>query len=96
MGRQLGGMHDYQHGIAHATFTAGDVTLDPPDVLTNRQLEILTLLHRGKRPDTIADHLALSVDTVRTTIRDACRRLGASGSLEALARARELGLIPER
>jgi DNA-binding CsgD family transcriptional regulator len=61
--------------------------------LTPRQLEVLKLLAGGCSTDRIADRLQLSKETVRNHIRNVLRRLGAHSRLEAVARARALGII---
>lgn len=67
-----------------------------PDVptLTPRQLEVLELLSRGKSARGIGRQLYLSETTVRNHIRALLQALGAHSQLEALARARELGVLP--
>jgi DNA-binding NarL/FixJ family response regulator len=67
---------------------------DRPDALSRRQVEVLWLLSVGCDTAEVASRLYLSVATVRTYIRDACRRLGAHSQLEAVAKARRAGLIP--
>lgn len=63
----------------------------PP--LTPRQREILALLAAGVRPKEIAVRLSLALPTVRNHINALLRRLGVSSQLEAVARARALGLV---
>lgn len=61
--------------------------------LTARQLEILDHLSEGKSVKEIKAELHLSEATVRNHIRSVLQALGAHSQLEALARARELGLL---
>ena len=61
--------------------------------LTPRQLEVLELLGRGKSAKEIGRELYLSEPTVRNHIRSLLQALGVHSQLEALARARELGLL---
>jgi DNA-binding NarL/FixJ family response regulator len=61
--------------------------------LTAREHEVLQLLHAGRSTSGIADDLVLSVHTVRNHIRNLTAKLGARTRLEALARAREAGLL---
>ena len=63
----------------------------PPE-LSPRQREILELLTQGVRAKEIAARLGLSVPTVRNHIYALLRRLEVGSQLEAVARARELGL----
>jgi PAS domain S-box-containing protein len=67
----------------------------PRDVptLTGRQLEVLELLATGKSARDIGAKLYLSQATVRNHIRALLQGLGAHSQLEALARAREFGLL---
>lgn len=61
--------------------------------LTPRQLEVLRLLSEGRSAKEIGAELYLSQATVRNHIRSLLQALGAHSQLEALARARELGLL---
>ena len=61
--------------------------------LTGRQLEVLQLLASGKSARDIGTKLYLSQATVRNHIRALLQGLGAHSQLEALARAREFGLL---
>jgi DNA-binding NarL/FixJ family response regulator len=67
----------------------------PRDVpaLTGRQLEVLGLLAAGKNARDIGAELYLSQATVRNHIRALLQGLGAHSQLEALARAREFGIL---
>ena len=69
--------------------------LDRKDVpvLTPRQLEVLRLLSEGKGAKEIGQDLYLSQATVRNHIRSLLQALGAHSQLEALAKARELGIL---
>lgn len=64
----------------------------PPE-LTTRQSETLRLLAAGKTTREIARELYLSEATVRNHVRAILLALGAHSQLEALARARELGML---
>lgn len=61
--------------------------------LTARQAEVLALLATGKSAREIGRELYLSQATVRNHIRALLLALGAHSQLEALARAREAGLL---
>ena len=61
-------------------------------LLTERELEILVQLSRGKRHSEIAASLYISVPTVRYHLQNVYRKLDVNNKLAALARARELGL----
>lgn len=61
--------------------------------LAPRQSEILKLLSEGKSTEEIGQELYLSKATVRNHIRSLLQALGAHSQLEALAKARKLGLL---
>jgi len=61
--------------------------------LTPRQLEVLKLLSEGKSAKEIGSELYLSQATVRNHIRSLFQALGAHSQLDALAKAREVGLL---
>jgi DNA-binding CsgD family transcriptional regulator len=61
--------------------------------LTPRQHEILFLLAEGVASKQIALRLSLSLSTVKNHIRLLLQRLHATSRLEAVAKARELGLL---
>jgi ATP/maltotriose-dependent transcriptional regulator MalT len=62
--------------------------------LTARELEILALLAAGTPNQRIADQLVVSLDTVKKHVTHILGKLGAANRTEAVARARQLGLIP--
>lgn len=62
-------------------------------VSDEHQLEVLQLLAAGKSARDIGAELYLSQATVRNHIRALLQALGAHTQLEALARAREFGLL---
>jgi len=63
------------------------------DPLSERELEVLVLLASGKTNSEVAGDLFVSVGTVKSHTGNIYRKLGARNRAEALARARELGLI---
>jgi ATP/maltotriose-dependent transcriptional regulator MalT len=64
------------------------------DPLSERELEVLNLLASGKTNSEVARDLFVSVGTVKSHTGNIYRKLDARNRAEALARARELGLIP--
>jgi DNA-binding CsgD family transcriptional regulator len=62
--------------------------------ITERELEVLKLIANGRSNKEIAAKLNLSPNTVKTHIANLFGKLEASRRTEALARARELALIP--
>jgi DNA-binding NarL/FixJ family response regulator len=61
--------------------------------LTTRQLEVLRYLADGRGTQDIAQELWLSRATVRNHVHAVLHALGAHSRLEAVARARQLGLV---
>ncbi len=62
--------------------------------LTARETEVLGMLAAGRSNQAIADQLVVTVDTVKKHVSHLLGKLGAASRTEAVARARELGLIP--
>ncbi len=62
--------------------------------LTDRELEVLRLLAAGKSNQRIAHDLVVALDTVKKHVTHILGKLGAANRTEAVARARDLGLIP--
>jgi LuxR family transcriptional regulator, maltose regulon positive regulatory protein len=75
---------------AAAAAAAADVPLDP---LTNRELEVLRFIAAGKRNSDIAQELVVTLETVKKHVSNILGKLGASSRTQAVALARELGLI---
>ena len=61
--------------------------------LTHREKEVLRLMAEGHPSRTIASELGISYTTVRTHIRSLGTKLAVHSKLEAIVKARELGLI---
>lgn len=61
--------------------------------LTRREHEVLILVARGRTNQQIAEELFISVNTVRNHLVHICRRLDANTRVEAVAKARDLGLL---
>lgn len=60
--------------------------------LSSRELEVLQLLRSDLSGPAIAERLVVSLNTVRYHTKNIYRKLGAGTRLEAIQRARELGL----
>lgn len=61
--------------------------------LTPREIDVLCLLAEGLQHEEIGRRLGISSETVRTHLRKACDRLGATTRTQAVATALRLGLI---
>ena len=65
----------------------------PHPHLTPRQAEVLRLLEHGRSTEQIAEHLHLSIETVRNHVRAILRALHVHSRLEAVAVARREHLV---
>jgi PAS domain S-box-containing protein len=72
-----------------------DKSYSPPEQvhLTPRQQQVLVELARGCSTEQIAGKLGISTETVRNHVREILRRLKVHSRLQAVVRARELGLV---
>jgi DNA-binding NarL/FixJ family response regulator len=61
--------------------------------LTVREKEVLRLMAEGMSSRSVAARLGISYTTVRTHIRSLGSKLGVHSKLEAIVKARELGLL---
>jgi LuxR family maltose regulon positive regulatory protein len=62
--------------------------------LSERELEVLHLLELGKTNQEIAGHLIVAPGTIKAHTASIYRKLDVTNRTEAVARARQLGLIP--
>jgi len=62
--------------------------------LSTREMEVLRLIAAGDTNQTIADKLFISVRTVKKHSSNVFNKLNVSSRTQAVARARELGLLP--
>jgi LuxR family maltose regulon positive regulatory protein len=63
------------------------------DPLSERELEVLALLAAGLPNLAIAEELVITLDTVKRHVTHILAKLGAANRTQAVARARELGLL---
>ena len=80
-------------------FAAGQPAPEPGpsgivDPLTSRELQVLQMLAMGRSNQAIAGELVVTLDTVKKHVGHILGKLGAANRTEAVARARELSLIP--
>ena len=61
--------------------------------LTQRELAVLAMIADGLSHDQIGERLGIGAETVRTHMKKACTRLGASTRTQAVAAALRQGLI---
>jgi DNA-binding NarL/FixJ family response regulator len=64
-----------------------------PQGLTNREVEVLTLLARGYTGEEVARQLEVSAETVRAHVRNAVTKLHARTRLHAVVLALQRGEI---
>jgi LuxR family maltose regulon positive regulatory protein len=69
---------------------ANDATSSP---LSNREIEVLLLVAAGLSNPKIAEHLVVSTATIKTHVSHIYAKLDAQNRAEAVARAKEKGLI---
>jgi LuxR family transcriptional regulator, maltose regulon positive regulatory protein len=62
-------------------------------LLSQRELEVLRLITEGLSNQNIADKLVISVGTVKTHLSRIYSKLEVRSRTQAIARARELGLL---
>jgi DNA-binding NarL/FixJ family response regulator len=75
--------------LAEATHPTGRAAF--PE-LTDREREVLLLLARGMSNQKVADHMGISLKTVRNHVSNILARLQVADRTEAVARARAAGL----
>ena len=85
---------DRKTAVAAATRGPASAVPSLVDRLTGREVEVLRLLAAGTSNQAIAEELVLSLDTVKKHVGHVLDKLGAANRTQAVARARELGLIP--
>jgi LuxR family maltose regulon positive regulatory protein len=88
-------LQDTGNGMDSGTATTagtGNVGLAEP--LTSREQQVLRLLAVGRANRDIAAELVVTLDTVKRHVTHILAKLGAVNRTEAVARARELNLIP--
>jgi LuxR family maltose regulon positive regulatory protein len=63
--------------------------------LSQREQEVLVLIHQGLANKEIAERMSVAPATVKAHIRNLYGKLGVSRRTEALAKAREVGLLED-
>ncbi|MGI9612494.1 MAG: LuxR C-terminal-related transcriptional regulator, partial [Acidimicrobiales bacterium] len=64
-----------------------------PSPFTKREVEVLNLLSRGLSTREIGEELFLSRNTIKSYLRRVYRKLNATSRSEAVARAKDMGLL---
>lgn len=81
-------------GLARGSRARGAPPQPLVEPLTDRELAVLEYLPRRTKNKDIAADLFVSVNTLKTHLRSIYRKLGVGDRDEAVARARDLGLLP--
>jgi LuxR family maltose regulon positive regulatory protein len=88
----------YEDTLASGTLETGMEALateTPHELLTPRESETLRLLSRGLANNEIAEQSFVSVDTVKTHLKNIYRKLNVRSRRQAVSRARAIGLLAE-
>ncbi len=93
-GVPLGYLARLQRAFDAGQPASGPVSSGIVDPLTSRELEVLEMLAAGRSNQAIAGELVVTLDTVKKHVGHVLGKLGAANRTEAVARARELSLIP--
>jgi LuxR family maltose regulon positive regulatory protein len=64
------------------------------EALTEREMEVLTLLAQGRTSREVADELVIAFNTARTHVRNIYRKLDVHNRVEAAQHARRFQLVP--
>ena len=83
-------LNEQESGEATAVAT---VKLAGGESLTPRELEVLHLLAAGRSNQAIAQELVVEIGTVKRHVSNIMDKLQVESRLEAVARARALGII---
>jgi LuxR family transcriptional regulator, maltose regulon positive regulatory protein len=94
-----GAMQEYMHTLLVALGAQPDVLASAShsqplaELLSQRELEVLRLVSQGLSNRDIGERLVLALDTVKGHNRRIYEKLQVQRRTEAVARARELGLL---
>jgi ATP/maltotriose-dependent transcriptional regulator MalT len=83
-----------QPSLPSAKSTGGSAAKPPSEDLSERELEVLTLLASGRTNSEIAGDLFVAVGTVKSHVNNIYNKLEVRNRAEAVARARDLELLP--
>jgi LuxR family maltose regulon positive regulatory protein len=92
------GQEEIERAIRHAA-SSKTTTRQPPkpqpliEPLTNRELDILELLAQRFYNKEIADRLCVSVETVKTHLKNIFQKFGVTNRRDAIDKSRKLGLL---
>ena len=79
-----------EKNLLSKTFVSDSEWIEP---LSERELEVLQLIAEGLSRQEIAAQLVLSLNTVKTHARNIYDKLGVNNQMQAVGKARGLGLL---
>jgi ATP/maltotriose-dependent transcriptional regulator MalT len=86
--------HELPQPSSESIVRSADVTPAPPPVdLSERELEVLTLLASGRTNSEIAGDLFIAIGTVKSHVNNIYTKLEVRNRAEAVTRARQLELL---
>ena len=79
--------------VLHAEVAAELATYAADDALSEREIEVLSLIAAGNSNKLVADHLAISEDTVKGHVKSILSKLGVNDRTHAVTAALKRGII---
>jgi ATP/maltotriose-dependent transcriptional regulator MalT len=73
--------------------TKGFLGLMPVDTLTDREMEVLKMMSKGMSNKEIAEGLEMTVNTVKTHIKNIYGKLQVNRRVQAVAKSKKLGIL---
>jgi LuxR family maltose regulon positive regulatory protein len=86
----------FSRDVLSATPIEDKSTVNPqilPEPLSERENEVLRLMSEGRKYEEIAEKLVISINTVRHHIRNIYGKLGVNNRIQAIGKAKEIGLL---
>ena len=80
----------YQNGL----LSSRETHREGSQVLSLREIEVLTCLSLGYSPTLVADQLTVSENTIRKHLTNIRKKLGAKNTVHAVSKAMSQGMIP--
>lgn len=94
IGRKLFSLLRQQGGQTDSTLTEDSPAGPDGSTLSSREAEVLNLIARGYSYQEISGHLTISVNTVRTYIKQIYQKLAVRSRGEAVFEAAKMGWLP--
>ncbi len=89
--RLLALLEEAHQGVSLSQQASSSVELIEP--LSRREMDVLTLMSQGLANKLIADQLFVGVGTVKTHVRNILGKLAVANRTQAVAKAREVGVL---